>query len=188
MALTATTATETTRAGMQSPPATVPSPALRIVSESWTLERAVFAPEELGWLAEEAQRYADLLGIANNDTAAIEIPHHGREPFRRLVHHPRLLHRASGVLRSPVAVARVLTTAARAAPRVALARGEVAMIVALGSSADIRIGDIVIAQEATASPLRFERAFVAIYRADPTSQLDTESDDCLWPSPWVVAG
>lgn len=162
---------------------------LRAVSDTWRVERGVFAADELGWLAEEAERQADLRGRSDAGNLDLADLHRRSEPFRRLAEHPRLLSRAVEALHGPVAIARMhVRLALEAVPRVELAADEVAILVPLGCRQHVARGDVVVARASVTLPLALDRPAGIVFRADPATPLVAQGDDCLWPSPWVVAG
>lgn len=147
------------------------------------VEHAVFAAEELGWIAEEVQRVNDRAGGL---IEAIGDPRNAIEPVRRMSEHPRLLRIAQRHLGPRVAVARCAVGAAPCDP--SAGAGELVLVLPFRREAELAVGDVVVLDGGLPPPAVTGPALSIVYRADPWATTTPRSDDCLWPSPWVVAG
>lgn len=147
------------------------------------VDRAVFAVDELGWIAEELQRAHERAG---GIIEAIGDPRVAVEPVRRLSEHPRLLRIAQRHLGSRVAIVRCVVGAPPCDPPAP--PGDLVLVLPLRRGAAFAIGDVVAFEGPMAPPEIEGPALSVVYRADPRATTLPRSDDCLWPPPWVVAG
>ena len=164
----------------------VPISALR--RGSWRIEPQVFAPGELGWIAEQARRRVNL-ELGWPDTPAIlRGPHLRDEAFHSLAAHPRLLARASAILSGPVELSgsALFVGDAIRLPG-AFLPADVLFVIPLGAHASRgEIGYGVRVPE----DIRHDWPFVVAMRRAASSDSATPpvGDDALWPCAASVAG
>lgn len=146
------------------------------------VHRSVFAVDELSWIAEELHRAQERAGgliEALGDLRATI------EPVKRLSEHPRLLRIAQRHLSSGVAVLRCVVGAPCDPP---VPPGDLVLVLPLRRDAVLAVGDVVALDGAEPPPEIAGPVLSVVYRADPWATTRPRNDDCLWPSPWVVAG
>jgi hypothetical protein len=162
----------------------------------------LFAFEEVAWLREAAIALAQREGAARNGGrfAPRDLPdvHHAEAGFRKLAAHPRLLEHVRQAAGGPVTLRATRLHVGAGFEVPADASDAVRAVVFLDVGPGSRLGSVLLV-DGTASygdrrPSEGTLAFVATFGwADARPEwidagLRAEADDCLWQTPFAIAG